>query len=335
MGRRATTKTATLDASTRVALIVGEDAYLQHEYVEQLRRAIEDAHPDADSIRFDGDSATVAEVLDECRTFGLMAPHKLVVVDGADALIRGEDARNAFLRYAESPNDSTTLVLRARAWHAGKLDKKLKASGWYVKCDSPSEHQAVNWAVKRCNKRHDADLPRDVAIALVERIGPDLGRLDSEIAKLAAAAAGKGEPISRELVTELVGVSREEEVWGLQSTILSGNVEASLAYLRTVLDVSRQSPVLVNYACCDLARKLHGVAVGAQQRLGPGDLARELRLWGESKDFVLRSGRRLGPTTTARLLHDAVDTDAAGKSGRGDPIRNLETLVARFASAMG
>src|SRR5207253_8118234 len=54
------------------------------------------AHGEIDSFRFDGASASAAEVLDECRTFGLMRQQKLVIVDNADALLKSpEDVEGA------------------------------------------------------------------------------------------------------------------------------------------------------------------------------------------------------------------------------------------------
>jgi len=316
----------------RIVLLIGDDGFLLHEYLDRVRAVAEEANPGADMVRFDGETASVADVLDECRTFGLMTPHKVVVVDQAEELVKGDEARRAFERYAEAPAETATLVLRARTWHPGKLDKLIRGVGAVVKCDPPPEWQAVNWARKRCEKEYGKAIGREAATALVARLGADLARIDSELGKL-AAAAGEAPEITVELIEELVGLTREQEVWGLQSAILTGDPEAALSYLRRSLEVSRESPVLVAYACCDLARKLHAGATGRAGGMGKAEVARELRLWGESKEPILHAVGTLDVGVAARLLHESVEVDSAGKSGRGDPVRNLEGLVVRFASA--
>ncbi|MGP1345897.1 MAG: DNA polymerase III subunit delta [Phycisphaerales bacterium] len=70
---------------TRLALFHGDEHYLATAYTEELRRALEGAFGEVEVVRFDGASASVAQVLDECRSFGLMTTHKMVVVDNAAA----------------------------------------------------------------------------------------------------------------------------------------------------------------------------------------------------------------------------------------------------------
>ena len=94
------------------------------------------------------------------------------------------------------------------------LDKLIEKVGLIIKCDEPNEGQAAAWCVARAEKRHSASIDRDAATLLVDRIGANLTRLDTEINKLLAAAVGEPPRIDRKLVEEMVGRSREEEAWG-------------------------------------------------------------------------------------------------------------------------
>ena len=119
-------------------------------------------------------------MLDECRSFDLMQRQKLVVVENADKLVAG-DNRPLIERYASAPADHSTLALKAGKWNRGNLDKLIEKVGVIVKCEPPSAADAAKWAYHRALKRHDADLDKDAAVALVERVGVDLGRIDTEI----------------------------------------------------------------------------------------------------------------------------------------------------------
>jgi len=332
------TASRTPSPGDRVVLLHGKDAFLRAEHTVALREALTTEHGEVDVLNFDGASAPVADVLDECRSFGLLVQHKLVVVDEADQFVK-DTARALVERYCESPCDGATLVLRAEKWHRGKLDKLIEASGAIVKCDAPTETQAQAWAVRRCEKRHGGRLDPDAARALVERLGADLGRIDSELGKLAAAAGrspcGEPVPIGRDLVAQFVGLSREEEVWGIQSELLSGDAERSLAHLRAMLDISRHHPVLVGYACLDLARKLSAITHAIDAGVTPQAAAKSVRLWGASSGPIMRTAERMRPERAGELLDAAVEADAAQKTGRGTPERLLEALALKFAGATG
>src|SRR6185436_11346291 len=75
----------------RVVLLTGPERFMQDLLTQRLKEELEQAHGQVDSIRFDGASAQIADVLDECRSMGLMQQHKLVLVDSADQLLKADD----------------------------------------------------------------------------------------------------------------------------------------------------------------------------------------------------------------------------------------------------
>ena len=336
MAKKASSRPPT--TGDRVVLLHGKDAFLRAEHTAVLREALSGEHGEVDVLSFDGASAAVADVLDECRSFGLLVKHKLVVVDEADQFVK-DAARALVERYCESPCDGATLVLRAEKWHRGRLDGLIDAAGVAVKCDAPNEAQAQAWAVRRCEKRHGGRIDTDAARALVERLGADLGRIDAELGKLTAAAGsspcGDPVPIGRDLIAQFVGLSREEEVWGIQAELLGGDADRSLTHLRAMLDISRHHPVLVGYACLDLARKLSAMTHSIDAGASPQAAAKNLRLWGPSMGPIMNTAQRMRPERAAELLDAAVEADACQKTGRGTPERLLEALALRFAAATG
>ena len=325
-----------LSADHRIVVLVGKEPFLHGEFTSQLRDLLEAKHGKGgvDKISFDAETSgtTLAAVLDECRTFGLMAAHKLVVVDHAQDLIK-EDNRPLMERYASAPCDGATLVLRCDQWHKGKLDALIERVGLIKSLKQPTAADAVAWAVKRCAKRHEAELKPDAAALLVERIGPNLGLLDGELAKL-ASYVGAGKPITRAAVIDLVGRSSDEEAWVIQSVLIRGNPAASLAKLRELTELSREPVQKTMWATIDLARKLHGASRGLRSGENPWSLAGKLRLWGDSKEPILAAAKRLDPARAAVLLKDAVTMDRKSKTGQADPERALEALALRFAEVL-
>ncbi|MBX3379897.1 MAG: DNA polymerase III subunit delta [Phycisphaeraceae bacterium] len=322
-----------LGIDCRVVLLVGADAFIAGEHTLALKEKLLAEHGDLDVLSFDGQTANLADVLDECRSFGLMQQHKMVVVDNADQFVK-DDKRPLVERYAQDPSKGATLVLRATKWHKGKLDDMIEGVGTIVSCDEVDEPTAVNWAVKRAEKRHAAKLDLKAAQALVERVGTELGRIDCELAKLAVAGDKPG-VISAELVGQFVGRSREEEVWGIQSTLVHGDSAQAVAHVRDLIQISRQPTVMIFWAMTDLARKLHGASRGVRAGVNPFALAGSLKLWGPSKDIILRAAGKVDPNAAAELLDACVKADVRQKTGLGEPERSAEILALKFAEVCG
>lgn len=319
-----------LDPSSPILVLHGKEAFLRADYTRQLKAKLLKSHGDLETVHFDGLTSAPADVLDECRSFGLMQQHKLVVADNADHLVKG-DARPLMERYAEHPAQSATLVLRCDTWNRGNLDKLIDAAGGeIVKCEDLPVQQALAWATNRAVEAHAVKLAPDAGRLLIERVGGDLGRIDSELAKLAVEATGG--TISAEQVGELVGMTREEVVWTIQDLLLTAGPEELLTQLRVILDNSKSDQTVVTfYAAMDLCRKLHAAARGFEQRMNPADIAKRLKLWGPSRDAILGVARKIDPNEAAALLTRAVDADRRSKSGLGKPARTLEMLSLEIA----
>ena len=336
-----------LSADQRVVVLHGPEAFLRSLYTDQLKAALTKAHGEIEIVRHDGRASQAVDVLDDCRSFGLIQQHKLVIVDDADEFLKSseddeEEAaetaravgrktnRQLIESYCASPSDSATLLLRCNTWRGGKLDKLIPEVGTVIECKELSDDKAVSWVGKRAVSRYQSSLDLATAALLVERLGTDLGRLDSELSKL-SSAAGDGKPISRQLVVELVGQSREEEVWGVQQTLLAGDARANLAHVRELLNVSRVPTQQMMWAISDLARKVHAMSAGLRAGMNPFSLAGTLKLWGPAKDAVTHAAHRTTPAAAAKLFGACVDMDARTKSGFSDPERAIDVLAVRFA----
>ncbi|MBX3382092.1 MAG: DNA polymerase III subunit delta [Phycisphaeraceae bacterium] len=317
-----------LSADWRIVLLIGDDIFLQQDATRRLREALAARHGDVDVFSFDGAAAQPAPVLDECRSFGLLAGHKLVIVNDAEQLVK-EDARPLFERYAAAPADGSTLLLRANSFIEGKLGEAIRAVGAVLSCEPPTDQEAFAWITTDGAARHAVSLDRAAATILLERVGPDLARLDSEMGKL-AAAAGESKAITPDLVREFVGLSRDEEIWAIQSRLVAGKPTDRLRELRYIFDVSRTPPQLVLYALTDLSRKIHAACRAAKAGANEFHIAKALRLWGDSRDAILGAARTTDPARALAVFRACVDADRRSKSGLGNAERAAEISVLRL-----
>ncbi|MBI1370584.1 MAG: DNA polymerase III subunit delta [Planctomycetes bacterium] len=335
MARRSTAKSSGPPAFTgaeRVVVFHGKQDFLRTYYLQQLRAAIESkTGSEVETVRCDGKTASLSDVFDELRSFGLMQQHRMIVVDAADEFVKNH--REAVTRYVDSPEDTATLVLRADKWNKGNIDKAIEKVGQFVKCDPPSEADTMKWTVAYCKKKYSVAIEPNAARTLLEHVGVDLGRIDSELAKLAAGVPAGGS-ITAEQVDVLVGRASDEAAWAIQEAVLSGNAAAAMTKLHELTDLAKQADVLVGYFVADLMRKLCQATAMLAAGQGDASICGTLKMWGDRSRPFMSAARRLGPHRAAKLFDQIVSLDQRAKSGFGDPTRNLERFVVQFADTI-
>ncbi len=320
----------------RVVALYGDDDYLMQEETARFTEVLEESFGGIERFRYDGREAELSDVLDELRSFGLIQQHKLVILDHADSFLsRSDDIRPAMLRYIENPVDDATLVLRFETFRSnGKLEKLLLDGQVVRACETITPAKATDWCIKRCKKRCDATIEPDAATLLVERLGTGMGRLDSELRKL-ASYVGPGGTIDRATVAGMVGASREEEVWGLQAAVLTGRAGVAVSKLRELLHISRQPEELVRWALADLARKLHTTRRIIDDGSSPRQAVFAARVFGESQNAIAQAAQAGQSESFAQLLRECIEADARVKSGQADSARSLEVMAIRMADMIG
>ncbi len=328
----------------RIVALAGPEAFLRSDYLRMLRRAVaRKADGEVEVLKFDGEQCELAEVLDELNAVGLMQQHKLIVVDDAEKFLArppgdnvsaGDKFRGKIERYAEDPSDTATLVLRAPTWNKGKLDAAIEAVGVIVECRELQPQQAAKSAMKLARDRHGAEITPDAARMLVDRLGVDLGRIESELGKL-ALSVDEGEAIGVEHVRALAGRASEETGWEIQSALLSGDPDAVMRKFHELIDLSGESEVLVTYAVADLLRKLHGGVAMAAEGARDGEICRRMKVFPKFRESpYLRALPKLNVDDAAELYRRAVEIDRRSKSGLGDSIRNAERICVQLADRL-
>jgi DNA polymerase-3 subunit delta len=322
-----------LGPGVRILVLAGKEPFLRQGYTDVLKQAIADAGETPEVVRFDGADHEPADVFDECRSFSLMGGYKIVVVDNADQLVANE-RRPLAERYAQSPTEGVTLVLRTDSWNKGKkLDEPIRACGGFMSCDELRPGKAAGWAIRRA-ERLGVSLEEAAALLLIDRVGVGLVNLASEVDKL-VATVGAGEAVTVDAVRELVGRSREEEVWSIQEPLLRGDAEASIGKLNELLSVGAGAPIqLIRWAYADLARKLHLASRGVAEGAPPRQAAKAAGMWGAGLEPLVEAAGRVDERRAAALLREAVETDFRGKSGTGDEKAELEALSVRFCDTL-
>jgi len=318
-------------ASKPLVVLAGGEAFLVRQSLGALRAAVlGEGDDDFCFRRFDGASASLADVLDELATSPLLGGRRLVLVDDADALVTRH--RAALERYAEAPSTRATLVLRVKSWPSNtRLAKKVASAGLHVECQPPRAGEVPAWAVRWAQATYGKKIARQAAELLVELVGLDLGLIDRELDKL-AAYVGDAAAITIDDVETLTGGWVVETRWQLLDAAAEGRTADALAMLDRLL-VSGEAPVGL---LATLAWQLRMLA-GAARLAGKGVPLRTALTRVGVKPFALARAeaqlRRLGRERANQLFGwlIAADLDLKGDSPLL-PRTVLEKLLVRVSS---
>jgi DNA polymerase-3 subunit delta len=279
-----------------------------------------------------GDKAAWAAVRDDLETLPFLSPRRLVVVETADPFVTRERARleKYVAEHAQGAAPAGVLVLEVQTLPATTRLAKLLGESGAIACKTPKSEELLKWCVEWSASHHGKALAAAAARLLVDLVGPDMGLLDQELAKL-AAYVGKAGRIETADVDRLVGCSREENTWKIFELIGAGQAGASLTLLGRLFDQG-EDPVRLMGAFSMQLRRLaqaarlnsQGVAIGeALDRAGVPPFARR-----QAEQQMRHLGRRRLDSLYDWLLQ----TDFGLKGGSALPPRTLmERLVVKLA----
>jgi DNA polymerase-3 subunit delta len=313
-----------------IYVLSGEEHFLRRQVLAALRRLVLGAEDDGFNLSsHPGDKAAYAAVRDDLATLPFLGGRRLVLVESADPFVTRERAR--LEKYFAAPSATGVLVLEVATWTATtRLAKMLDDAGLIV-CKAPLTQQLPQWCRQWALARHGKQLLQPAAQLLVDLVGPDMGLLDQELAKL-AAYAGNASRIEPADVDTLVGNNRTANTWAIFDFIGTGQTAAALNLLERLLDQGEEPLRLLGAFSMQLRRLVQAARLNA----GGVSLGDALAQVGVHHAYGQRCAeqqlRHLGARRLDQIYDWLLQADVGLKSSHQLPARTLlERLVVQLA----
>ena len=335
-----------------MVILFGNEPFLRRLVLAELQMRLAGDADDASAAMYDGGKIEWRDCYDELATvslFGGGGP-RLVVIDPADDFITKN--RERLEDYAAAAKKNSVLVLTADTLPSNtRLYKAVAESHLLIECRPPEraagkkkvldEGKLVKWLVSWAKKQHRVVLESAAAAWLVETVGPQLGMLDQDIAKL-ALFVDEGQSISLELAKEAIGGWREMTTWELMDAAADGNAMEALRQLDRVLQAGEHPAALFGQMSWALRRfaaatRIYQRSERQKQRMTLRDalLQAGFRPWPkEALAQAERQLKQLGRQRAAGLYRALLEIDLQikGSHSHADRARYaLEQLVLRMA----
>lgn len=307
-----------------VVAIIGTDSFLQLSALADVLRLLPS---DAGRADFDGETAELADVLDEARSYSMFGGGKAVIVRNADPFFK--QYREQLETYVAAPSNSATLIFRLTTLPSNqRIYKAIQKVGRIDRCEIPKD--LARWVIDRAKTAHKLSVAPDAAPALVDLIGDDLGRLDNELAKLALSS-----PITTITSRDIDGVvafQRDRDMWDLTASLAAGDSAAAISRWRQLvqLDSSAEFRAVTWLGLWleNVTKALNMLARGQS----PASIGQSLRIWPRELDAFLLTAKRMGKTGVRRAVDLLAEIDFQIKTGVGDAASNVERFILTLAT---
>jgi DNA polymerase-3 subunit delta len=345
-----------LDAKTPepcspVCVLFGDEDFLKRLVKQRLRDSILGDDAAAPFTTFDGEDAEWCDVADEIATVSLFGGGRkrlVIVEDSGDDFV--PKFRSKLEEYVEKPKSTGVLVLDVGTWASNtRLYKAVEKRWMQMDCRLPlksggkqmDEPRLVSWLVARTKLEHGATLVPAAAKLLIDLVGPQLGMLDQDLAKL-SLFVGPKEKVTPELVQEVVGGWKAKTIWEVVDAAADGDAAEALRQLDMALQSGEHPLALFGQMAWSLRRYAVATRVFEEaerrgERMQLRDALQEagFRPWPQqSLPNAERQIKQLGRDRAGKMLQWLLEADLAMKGSHSAPDRArfvLERLVLRMA----
>ncbi len=312
-----------------VYVIAGKDKTLLSAECEKL---IEKLLPPAERMTAlftpDPKHVLVNEVLDELRTLPFLAQKKVVVISDSDKFI--SDNRQLLENYFDNPCPTAALILTVESWPSNtKLAKKLPECGKLIAVTEPKGRQLNKRLIQYASDAHNKQLTWDASELIIELAGDQLGRLYTEIDKLAIFSQTQKE-ITIEHIESLIGRNRLFNAFEVIDSCLAGNSQQAVSRLREMLAADRSAEYTVVGAFAYHIRKMFRAKAMLNKGLRTDEIAKRVRVWSIKQAFFEQL-KKLTLQQIGSLLERLALIDYKIKTGRTKANIAIEQLVLSLA----
>ncbi len=197
------------------------------EYAEQ--HILSESEASFNLTIFYGKDANWPDVINACRRYPMFAERQVVLLKEAQQM-RDIEKLEA---YIDNPLSSTILIV---SYKEKKLDarkkftKLVKDKGVLVTTKKLYEKEVPQWTQDLLKAKRLTITPKGLAL-LIDHIGNDLTRIENEIDKL-SVNLGTETNITEDAIEKYIGVSKDYNVFELQSAIASKDLSRSIRIIQ-------------------------------------------------------------------------------------------------------
>lgn len=208
----------------------GEEEYFIDKAVDYAEHSIlSESEASFNLSIFYGKDANWADVVNACRRYPMFSERQVVLLKEAQQMKDVEKLEP----YIENPLQSTVFVV---SYKEKKLDarkkfaKLVKEKGVLITTKKMYDKEVPGWTQELVQSKGLTITPKGLAL-LTDHVGNDLTRIENEIDKL-SVNLGKRTSISEDDIEKYIGVSKDYNVFELQTALAARDLAGAIRIIR-------------------------------------------------------------------------------------------------------
>ncbi len=311
-----------------IYLLYGEERFLKKRYKNRL---IEGMRGEGDTINynyFEGDKLNYREMIDLAETIPFFAERRLIVVENSGFF------KNATVELAEylkgMPDTTHILFVEEEVDKRGKMYKSVQATGRIVEFKIQDSRTLCLWIGGRF-KEENLQIKEKTAQYLVEKVGDDMFRLQSEIEKLIAYTWGRSE-VTKEDIEAVCITQITSHIFGMVDAVADRRQKEALNFYYELLAL-KEPPMRILFMLTRHFRILYQVKSLDGMGLGNAEIGKKCgvppfavkKYQAQSKRFRLKDLRG--------ILEEAATIEESVKIGGMTDKLAVELFIVKYSMA--
>lgn len=248
-----------------VYLLHGDEAY----YIDKIAEYMEDniLPPDQKDFNFSvfyGKDTHPQTVIDTCMRFPMFSDFNVVLLREAQMMKTKGGEIDRLESYVEKASPTTILII---CYKEGKFDarkklfKHIKEKGVIFESETIKESELPMF-IESYLKRKKVAIDTLAVRLLVDYLGTDLAKMSNELDKLCINLPESGR-ITTEQIEKNIGISKDYNVYELQSALLTKNVSQAFTIVSFINDNQKANPFVLTISNIHAAfQKLYHYLLG-------------------------------------------------------------------------
>lgn len=312
----------------------GEEAFLMHHYLEQLRKILLDELTESFNFhRFNSENFDIQTFADAVENLPMMAEHTMVQVDDIELFKLPEDTRSKIVDVLSDIPEYCTVVFTyaTTPWKPDKRLKKLwdaiENNGHIVEFTKQEQRDLIPWVTRHFAAKGKR-ISTDLCGYLIEITGGTMTALSGEIDKICAySGADHIQKTDIDAVTEPV---MDAVVFQMTDLLGQGQYAAALGKLHQLLKM-QQEPIAILGAVGSHFRRIGTARTLLDNGKQSGELMKLCNMGSYPAQKIMDAARRFRPEFCRRAAELVMETDYQMKTSFDDQDRLLELLILQLA----
>jgi DNA polymerase-3 subunit delta len=311
--------------------VYGEDTFRSREKLKELITSFKQKFdPGGLNLIFFKEKLSTDEIFQAATAAPFMSPKKMVIVEGLAESVKAKDWDELAPLWKRVPDES--ILVLWEGGHPKELDKAFKTMPkkevYYYDYPLLSANEVRAWLIAQARSKGIKAGPA-ILDQLLQKVGQDIWRLDSELDKLKSRAAGQ--EIKSEYVDELIDTRLEDNIFIFCDFLGQRRAGQAVAVLEKLLKSGFNEIELLGKLIWQLKiilklRSYMDDNPGANINM----VARDLGIHPYAAKKIQTVLNKFDVQELKNIYQKALDLDVGLKSGKIDPRLGLELIVSNI-----